>query len=159
MRLIPLTQGKFAKVSDQDFGRISKFKWHARRTPRTFYAARQVRLNNGRQRARPMHRDILKANDNVEIDHRDHDGLNNQRRNLRRCAPSENTYHYQKPVTNTSGFVGVWWNAAAKKWQAAVSYRGKNRHVGLFKNQRQAAEARDKMAKSFRKKFAFLNFK
>lgn len=27
MKLVPLTQGRFAKVSDRDFGEVSRFKW------------------------------------------------------------------------------------------------------------------------------------
>lgn len=40
--MIPLTQGKFAIVDDEDYEYLSQFKWYAEKHRKTFYAARTI---------------------------------------------------------------------------------------------------------------------
>ena len=78
MKKIKLTQGKIAFVDDDDYNLIIKYKWYAVNYHDYYYAVTEIKGTQIK-----MHRLILNAPDNIDIDHIDHDGLNNQRLNLR----------------------------------------------------------------------------
>jgi hypothetical protein len=84
-KLIPLTQGKFAIVDAEDYERLSKYKWHVDKGDSTYYAARGIVGKNFR-----MHREILNAPEGLVVDHRNHNGLDNRKKNLRLCTRSQN---------------------------------------------------------------------
>lgn len=154
MKLIPLTQGLFAKVSNRDYPRLRKFKWHALRyTPKHVYAARE-RPCVGRKRAKIfMHCAILGAKG---VDHRNFDTLDNQRRNLRRANGTQNQGNTRLRIDNTSGFKGVCVNR--DKWRAQITVRNKVIYLGSFLDPALAASAYDRAAKNHFGKFANLNF-
>lgn len=108
-RLIPLTQGQFAVVDAADFEFLNQWKWFAHWNSKTksFYAVRSGARVNGRQAAILMHRAILGCvlHDGSEVDHRDHDTLNNRRSNLR-LAGKQNQHNQNIRKDNTSGFKG-----------------------------------------------------
>src|ERR1043165_2122866 len=83
-REIPLTQGYVALVDDCDYEWLSQWKWcaHVAKGGRTAYAFRAKGI--------AMHRVIMNAPEGMDVDHRDHNGLNNTRANLRICTHAEN---------------------------------------------------------------------
>lgn len=91
MKLIPLTQGKFAQVDDEDYSKLNSLKWQAKayRKNKT-YAARTYHINE-KWKTIGMHRIILQVIDtDILVDHIDGNGLNNQKSNLRTCTVAEN---------------------------------------------------------------------
>jgi hypothetical protein len=86
MKLIPLSQGYFAEIDDDDFEKINAHNWwvHIMRN-KYFYA--EARING---KVISMHRFIMNCPKNKQIDHIDHDGLNNQKSNLRICTSRQN---------------------------------------------------------------------
>jgi hypothetical protein len=48
----------------------------------------------------------------------------------------------KKPITNSSGYIGVNWHKSAKKWMAQIKVNRKNIYLGLFTNKEDAVEAR-----------------
>lgn len=147
MKLIPLTQGKFATVDDSDYERIAALKWCAVRAPRTFYAVRAVRID-GKKGLVYMHRFIAGVTESSqEVDHRDADGLNNQQINLRLCSKGDNVRHRRKRAdATTSHFKGVSKESNCKKWRASILVSGKPVHLGLFVDEDEAARAYDAAA-------------
>lgn len=87
MKKIPLTQGRFAVVDDDDFERINKFKWcyHS-----TGYAMRRSEKFNGKSKILRMHREILNLLPLFLVDHIDCNKLNNSKLNLRTATNLEN---------------------------------------------------------------------
>lgn len=159
MKLIPLTKGKFAKVDEADFVELSKYKWHAAVKRRVTYAGRYARVN-GKDMQIFMHRQILGlVNPKVLADHKDHDGLNNTRQNLRVSNHTKNNRNRRPNIISTSRFVGVCWHKKDKKWQAAIQANGRQKHLGQFDNEEDAARARDEAARKFYGEVAYLNFK
>ena len=79
--------------------------------------------------------------------HINHDGLDNRRCNLRLCS-RENTCNKQLMPTNKSGFKGVSWYKALGKWHACIEAQGKTKHLGYYKDARDAGEAYDRAALS-----------
>lgn len=156
MKLIPLNHGKFAHVDDEDFEYLSQFKWQARMGRHTYYAVHTFKID-GRRVTIPMHRVILKLNDpSIHTDHRDHDGLNNTKDNLRVATPEQNAMNKGRREENTTGYAGV--RKHARKWRAYLNHGGKQVHIGLFGSAVEAARARDAKAVELRGEFACLNF-
>lgn len=90
MKLIPLTKGLFAKVDDEDFDKLNKYKWKAQHSGAKYYASRSLpRINGQTRKIIYMHREVMSAIDEY-VDHRDNDGLNNTRSNLRKCSQTQN---------------------------------------------------------------------
>ena len=161
MKTIELTQGQVALVDDEDFEWLSKWKWCADKTSRNgnYYAARYPRKNENRSKKYiRMHREILGAKPCAQGDHRDGNGLNNCRDNLRVCTHAQNQQNKRISKKNTSGFKGVHWHSLTGKWRAQIKANGKRMHLGLFANPVQAAHAYDAKAKELFGEFAKPNF-
>lgn len=141
MKLIPLTQGQFAKVDDDDFERISKFKWCSSFEVYRFYAVRGGWVD-GKTVAIRMHRVIMNAKRGQYVDHINHDGLDNRRTNLRICTNGENMRNRSGPQKNsTSGILGVRWRKDRSKWESRMCVNGKNMSLGHFENKHDATRA------------------
>lgn len=141
MKEIQLTQGKVAIVDDEDFEELSKHKWCARRSRKTFYAGRNVRDKNGKRYTVLMHRIIMKTIDGLETDHTNGDGLDNTRANLRVCTRSQNARNRGKQRDNTSGFKGVFFKNARGKWRAQIRVGGKQTNLGDYSTAEDAYRA------------------
>jgi len=156
-RLIPLTQGKFAIVDAADYDWLSSFKWHAHKVKRTFYAARGIRLD-GKQRQDRMHRVIMGAGDDHIIDHINRDGLDNRRANLRLCTLSENARNTHSRKGASSAYIGVSWHKRSGKWLARLKVAGRDKYLGVFYCEADAAHAYDAAARNHFGEFANPNF-
>lgn len=155
MKLIKLTQGQYAIVDDVDYTWLNQWKWYAANFRGHFYAARK---RKGRMIY--MTREILGLGrkDKRQVDHRDHNTLNNRRANIRICSHRQNLMN-RKSVSNTSSqFKGVCWLKIDKRWQAAISIKGKTSYLGYFVREEEAALAYDIAATKEYGEFARLNF-
>jgi hypothetical protein len=139
-RLIPLTKGQFAIVDAADFESLSKWKWHAwfNKTGNTWYARRSVFI--GGKGVVLMHRQIMNAEKGTLVDHRDHNGLNNSRSNLRKATRSQNMQNRGAQINNKSGYKGVSWDKKRSKWQAQIECARVKIHLGFFTDKKAAAK-------------------
>lgn len=161
MRTIPLTQSQIALVDNADFEKLNKFKWYASKNRYGDYEAVRngCRIGKGcRQKRIYMHRQIMNCPQEMEIDHHNHNKLDNQRINLRICTHSENVRNSRIPRNNTSGFKGVHWFKPRKKWRTQIRYNHKTIFTGLFNSKLKAAKAYDIIAKKYFGEFAYTNF-
>jgi len=157
MKEIPLTQGKVALVDDADYEAVGQFKWCAKKVNNTFYAVHSLSVGNGRQRTIRLHRLIMPGH--PEIDHRDGDGLNNQRENLRPATHIQNMWgHRRKKAGVSSVYRGVSWHSQAKKWRSDLKLGGKTIYLGCFFSEIEAAKAYDVAARKYFGEFACPNF-
>ena len=158
-QLIPLTQGKFAIVDDEDVARISNIKWHAHRERRgTFRAVNRVNFGSDQRRLVGIERIILQVPTRILIDHINHNPLDNRKDNLRWATYQQNSFNTRKGyVSTTSKFKGVNFAPHAKKWRAYIIAGRKRKHLGYFTNEQAAANAYDEAAKVNFGEFAFLN--
>lgn len=158
---VPLSRGLFALVSAEDYDRVMAHKWMARLEKRTWYAIRDLPREPGRKyrSKEKLHRFIMGAGPDVLVDHRDGDGLNNTRGNLRTASPGENNRNIRKPAHGlTSSFKGVSWHPKAQKYQATIRFNRKNHYLGLFADPVDAAWAYDREARKLHGDFACCNF-
>jgi hypothetical protein len=159
MKEIKLTQGKVAVVDDCDYEELSKHKWLAQKNGNTFYAERGVRVD-GKKTNIKMHRQILglTKGDGKVIDHVNHNGLDNQRHNLRVCTNTENNCNQQtRSNPKSSKFKGVSRNKGKGKWRAYIKVNQKNIHLGRFTSELEAAKAYNLAAVWHFGPFAHLN--
>ena len=158
MKTIQLTQNKISLIDDGDYSGLSKYKWYAVLSRnKNWYAVRYFKIDN-KYASISMHRQILglQKGDKREVDHKDHDGLNNQRYNLRVCTHQENDFN-RKYQPHSSKFKGV--NLTKGKYMARIKLNGKKLYIGLYENEIEAARAYDEKAKELHGEYAGLNFK
>lgn len=158
MKLIPLTQGKFAMVDDEDFEELSQVRWYAARDGKTFYAFRKVRIDarTGAQRQRTV--SMHKALTGLPVtDHRDGNGLNNQRANLRDGRMFNNR---NRPLRRDSltGLKGVHRDKQSGRWIAKIEPAGGRRYLGRFTSKEDAARAYDAAARELYGEYGCYNF-
>ncbi len=140
MKMIPLTRGKIAIVDDRDFKLVSSFEWFAScNRSGNWYARRNETMDCAYA---SMHALIL--NSFKEIDHKDRDGLNNRRDNLRIVTRKQNSYN--RVGRAGKRYKGVSWMAIRNKWRAYIVSEGKQISLGLHQSKKLAMDAYDKKA-------------
>jgi hypothetical protein len=147
---IKLKCGGVAIVDDEDYERISQYKWYELYTEGHRYAGCTSPNASGYGR---MHRMVLEISDERIVDHVDGDGWNNRKSNLRIATPSQNMANSKRPRDNTSGVKGVW-QLPNDKWSAKICVNYKQIHLGVFDTRDAAAAAYIKAARRYYGEFA-----
>lgn len=136
---IPLRGGQVAIIDASDWELVQGYNWRAWLNHNTYYAISGTGVL--------MHRLILGIHTlgrEVECDHRDGDGLNNRRYNLRIATRSVNLQN--RAAYGKSGRKGVKRSANGKRWCARIYHNEKAILLGTHDTEEQAARAYDKMA-------------
>lgn len=176
VRKIKLTNGMTALVDNDDYCLVNQYKWRYWKKPNniTGYAYTSIKINNKWKNSVQMHRLILGlTNPQIITDHKNDNGLDNRKANLRICSKQENNCNVNKRKNNTSGYKGVYkreygynLNKYGNKirykkkniWECHIRFSGKTIHIGVFSTKIEAAKAYDKKAKELFGEFARLNF-
>ncbi len=151
MKTIPLNHGLEAIVDDEDYEELSKYKWYVGLPGLDVMRARGILMS----------REIMKAPDGLEVDHKDGNGLDMQRSNLRLCTSSQNNQNRKKRKGTTSKYKGVFgWTG---RWQVGIKLQDtfgqtSKKHLGYFTVEEEAAKTYDEAARKHFGEFACLNF-
>ena len=151
---IPLTQGQVAVVDADDYRFVRNHLWQAHITHSGVYAASRPYSKRASQVL--MHR-VITAARGGDVDHINHDPIDNRRSNLRVVTHQQNLCNAVKHARGWSVFKGVTWNARRNKWYASIQSNGERRHLGVFVNERDAAMAYDRAAREMNGEFAHTN--
>lgn len=164
-REITLTQGKVALVDDDDYESLSRHKWFAHRGACTWYAIRKptrreagCRMSTGYSDRRPairMHRVVMDAPGNLMVDHINHNGLDNRRCNLRLADDFQNQYNRRVSVANKTGYKGVSYIKADRKWSATIRCMGNRNYLGRFDSPEAANAAYVQASKRLHGEFSY----
>ncbi len=155
MKEINLTQGFKTQIDDSDFIWLNQWKWRVEITKWGIYAVR-TDYRNGKKNIR-MSRVILGLTDpKIQSEHKDRNGLNNQRSNLRLATNQQNSIN-QVGCNKSSKYKGVYYNKEKRMFSAQIKINYKSTHIGYFKNEIEAAKAYDKRAKEIFGEYAYLN--
>lgn len=150
MKQIPLTQGKFAIIDDVDFEWVNKYKWYFN----SGYACTD-KIVNGKAIHLWMHKMIIKADVNQEVDHINGDALNNQRTNLRYVTRSQNQMNRGIHKNNKTGYKGVLIHKG--KYLARITVNRKHIYLGYYTDPKDAAKAYNEAAVKHHGEYAKLN--
>lgn len=154
--LVPLTRGFSAMIDTEDATRVGLLSWRVYVDKRSCYALTDIVTPGKRKITVGMHRFILNPTSGMQVDHRDGDGLNNKRSNIRICSPSQNRQNLHV-VRGTSGFKGVGWCRRKRRWRAQIKQDGRSFHCGYFVSELDAANAYDIAARQRFGEFARVN--
>ena len=156
MKQIQLTRGQVALVDDEDYAALYKFKWFAwwEKKTRSFYALRTAGVGESPSSIR-MHRQLLDAPEGIQVDHYNHNTLDNRRENLRLATSQQNTRNSKQRSDNASGYKGVDWHKQPSKWRASITVDGKQRTIGHFTTKELARDAYVAAAKSLHGDFYY----
>lgn len=152
MATILSTNGYHIQIDDTDIPLVSHLKWYAKKDRNKRYARAYT---DGKSVL--MHRLILGITDSkIHIDHDDGVGLNNKRENLRVCTHSQNQMN-RKNTWGKSVYKGVSFHKSSGKFQARIQINKKEKTLGLFQSEVDAAKAYNEAALIYYGEFAVLN--
>lgn len=153
MKYIELTKGQRAIVDDEDYEWLNQWKWCAVQDDHRYYAIRRL----GHRRI-AMHRVIINASNDQFVDHKNNNGLDNRRDNLRLATSSQNQHNRRKQTSESSSiYKGV--RRYRNGWEASIKLKNKEIWIGVFKTEHQAALAYDLWAHDLYGEYAKPNFK
>ena len=154
---VPLTKGKVAIIDEADDKRVLAYSWCAMVTKKGKWYAKRKIIIDGKHTSQLLHRFILDAPAGVDVDHRNGDGLDCRRDNLRKASPSQNAAN-RSTKEHTSRYKGVSWDKRAARWRADLRYGYRSITLGRFESEEDAARAYDRAARRYHGVFARLNF-
>ena len=134
---VPLTKGYEAVIDAADVPLVGDSNWTATvalrpdGSIRSVYAKRSMKIGAQSQTIY-LHRAIGGTDDAPEVDHRDGNGLNNRRSNLRPATKGQNMHNSRLRSDSKSRLKGASFHKARGKWQSQIKVNGKNRGLGLF---------------------------
>jgi hypothetical protein len=163
MKLIKLNRGFVTKVDNADYDSLNKWQWTVAKRKNVYYATRTEYPSN---KLILMHREILGVDKNHRVDHRDMDGLNNQRFNLRECTSSQNAMNGNgRSGSSIYRGVSIRKRVPCKKdplglrnrYIARIGVGFKEIFLGRFNSEEDAAKAWNEAAIKYFGEFAKLN--
>lgn len=157
---IPLSNGLFVEIDDDDWKKVSRYRWVASKAWHNNWYARVCVDSDHTKSGKTtilMHRLILDFPRGF-VDHRDGNGLNNRRANLRQANPRQNAHNQRKGIRGLSQYKGVSWDSRCRRWMASIRVNGRTEFLGRFLCEAGAARAYDEAAYRNFGEFARLNF-
>lgn len=143
---------KYALVDKEDYEKIKAYCW--------YYNDGYVKANyrKGHPRINKLHRLIMSAEKNIQVDHINGDTLDNRKDNLRLCTGAQNVRNTHKlNSNNTSGYKGVFYDNTYNKWIATFMYKGKKKMLGYFNTAKEGAIAYDRKVRTITDPFLTCN--
>lgn len=136
----------FALVDDEDFERVNAINWSIVKPNNTVLYAIANNIY--------MHRFIV---DYKEVDHINHNGLDNRKENLRQSTRQQNSWNKRGIKNGTSPYKGVSYHTISKKWIAVIGTHFNRTYIGSYKTDIEAARAYNQKAKELFGEYAYLN--
>lgn len=138
------------KIDKEDFDKVKDFTWtindqgYVISTTSNIYH-KHIRLS----------RLVMDAQEMLEVDHINHDLLDNRKNNLRVVTHQQNLFNQQKAKNNTSGFIGV--VKYNDKWRAQIMYNGKVKHLGIYDTPEEASSVYNTFAQKLFGEYMYKN--
>lgn len=139
-----------AKINDEDYPLVAGYTWYLHRHNCQNHATTVID-----NKTIQMHRLILVTE--KQVDHKDRNGLNNQKSNLRAATASQNSANRGPAITNTYGYKGISFEGRRDKWVAKIKVNYRKLHLGYFKTKEEAALAYNEAALKYFGEFAYQN--
>lgn len=148
---LPLTKGYVAIVDDEDYEWLNQWSWCANESGYNVYGRRK-----SKGKGYDLHREILGVTDGcIDVDHINHDTLDNRKCNLRKSTRSQNQANKRPMKGCKSRFKGVY--PRKDNFRVKIRVNGEIIHIGMFTTEEEAALAYNRAAKKHFGEFAYLN--
>ena len=164
MRTVPHSgkkaAGRIALVDDEDYDLIEQYRWYVEER---IFPSGSISGPYARTSIHVKHKYILVFMHIMitgwsQVDHKNHNGLDNQRKNLRQADNFQNQANRKRDFDSTSPYKGVTWSKTSGKWIARISIGGVRRSLGYFTDETEAAHAYDTAAAEAFGEYAWINF-
>lgn len=139
-------------VDDDVYVWASKYKWYTK--PDKGISPHRALNNHGMSR---LSREIMNCPDNMLVDHKYHNVLDNRRESLRICTRAENNRNARSRRNTGSKYKGVSWHKRRNKWIAIITTDRKRLWLGYFDNEAEAARTYNLAATKLHGEYALLN--
>jgi hypothetical protein len=130
-----------------DYEKISKYKWYIENHG---YVRGHV---DGKKVS--LHRFIMNVEDEKEIDHINHNPLDNRKSQLRVCSAKQNMMNKVLYSNNKSGTKGVHYYRWSNSWLVTITYNGEKIHLGYYKTKDEAIRARKEAEQKYFGEYAY----
>lgn len=160
MKSIPLSKDDVAIVDDENYEWLMQWRWTAQRRndrDRSSYYVKCHTKQDGKWVTLLMHRLIMSCPKDMEVDHINHCGFDNRKTNLRICSRTQNTQNTRPMARKSSPHRGVVWEKSKRRWLVRITVDGKTHHLGLFRDDREAATTYNSAARRYFGRFAYQN--
>lgn len=147
-------KGGIITIDTEDISKIKKYTWWI---DAKGYAVTHLLDDAGKRYPLFMHRLIINAVRELEVDHINHRPSDNRKCNLRTCGRSENCANRRKGSNNTSGTKGVSWHRRKKQWQVRIMKDKKMHSLGYYNDLKEAQKARARADTVFFGEFACIS--
>jgi|SRR5687767_13498900 hypothetical protein len=137
---------------DEDHEKVSKHIWCVVPNRYTFYAMTRLIIGVKKYKTVRMHQLFVNS---TCIDHKNGNGLDNRKENLRAATDGQNNFNQPITKRNKTGFKGV--HVHNGKYVACIRVKGKLIHGGCFRSPIEAAKKYNELAIEHHKEFAWLN--
>jgi hypothetical protein len=134
---LPLIGGDEALIDDEDYELVKDYQWYGRKDGYV-YRVEPNKVDGRKTKTIYLHRVIMQPPPVFDVDHIDHNPLNNTRANLRIVPHHVNLRNRLLQSNNTSGYKGVTWDTRHDGWLAQAKYFGRHYNFGVFKNKTDA---------------------
>lgn len=153
---VTLRCGHIVQIDEEDLPILRSRTWRAEEyRPGCFYVRALLYIpETQKSKTVYLHREILNARPGELVDHKDGDGLNCQRSNIRIATRGQNMANTGPSRANTSGVRGVYRERETGKWVARIKVNGKKHCLGRFEQIEDAAKAYDEAARHHFGEFA-----
>ena len=136
-------------IDNEDVEKIQLYRWHMQKK----YVACKKGCGH-----MYLHRYLLNAPANLQVDHRNRNTLDNRKSNLRICSVKDNNRNHSKNCNNKSGYKNIYKVKNRELWKVAIRADG-NEYVKYFKldELNQAIEWRNEVLKRVHGEYANLD--
>jgi HNH endonuclease len=152
MSAIRLSNGLVAMIDDADLPLVEQWRWNAQHAAGGLIYARRTDRTDGQDKTIYMHRVILGVEDG-DVDHKDGNGLNNRRANLRPATHAQALWNNKRADDR---YTGVTFLKSRGMWRARIDHLGQRFDIGRYDDRETAADARLFVATLLRGEFTRL---
>jgi hypothetical protein len=154
---IALGYNRYALIDHEDLERVVEYRWYYSYKGKHVRATVSMGKGSNKFKTVLLHRFIMNAPDDLQVDHINEDVLDNRKQNLRLCTHGENGQNRGKQKNGKNPYKGITQNPNSKRWMAHIGYNKKHYYLGTYATPEEAARAYNEAALKHHGAFAKLN--